>query len=287
MEVIPLTKKLEILHPQEGTVRGLYGANDTLVNNRLKQLQIGVSKTIDNELYAPTGKGYRIADMVTGYGVSESIRHYYNKYQENKVDAKRVIIQGWGNVGAAAGYYLAKFGYKIIGIVEQNFALVNPDGFTFSEVEKLFIERKKITELGIGRVIPFKEIGQEVYNALEIDVFVPAAASRLVDRADIEKMIDSGLELLVAGANVPFNEKDVFYGPICRYADEKISLIPDFVANCGMAETFWHLIRQEVEISDHTIFTNISATIGNLINKAYQSNNSAKQLTQTFLKMFI
>ena len=48
-------------------------------------------------------------------------------------------------------------------------------------------------------------------------------------------MISSGVELISSGANVPFSDPEIFYGPIAELADKKISLIPDFISNCGMA----------------------------------------------------
>jgi len=35
--------------------------------------------------------------------------------------------------------------------------------------------------------------------------------------------------------NVPFADKEIFFGSIMEYTDERVSLIPDFISNCGMA----------------------------------------------------
>ncbi|MFD0331663.1 hypothetical protein ACFQZC_34695 [Streptacidiphilus monticola] len=47
--------------------------------------------------------------MITGWGVAESVRHYYATYG-GELAGKRVVVQGWGNVGAAAAYYAARAG---------------------------------------------------------------------------------------------------------------------------------------------------------------------------------
>jgi hypothetical protein len=36
---------------------------------------------------------YTIADMITGYGVAEAVRHYYETYGG---DVKKAIVQGFG-----------------------------------------------------------------------------------------------------------------------------------------------------------------------------------------------
>ena len=80
--------------------------------------------------------------MITGYGVSEATKHFYNIHKENLIE-KRVIIQGWGNVGAAAAFYLSKLGAKIVGIIDKEGGLINENGFNYEEVCKLFIDKKE------------------------------------------------------------------------------------------------------------------------------------------------
>mgnify|MGYP003561802918 FL=1 len=74
-------------------------------------------------------------------------------------------------------------------------------------------------------------------------------------------MIDNGLEVVSCGANVPFADPEIFFGPIADFADEKVSIIPDFIANCGMARVFAYLMQSNVEITDDAIFRDVSETI--------------------------
>jgi glutamate dehydrogenase/leucine dehydrogenase len=55
--------------------------------------------------------------MITGYGVA--VRHYYTIYGGD-VKGKKAIVQGFGNVGSAAAFYLAEMGAKIIGIIDRD-----------------------------------------------------------------------------------------------------------------------------------------------------------------------
>ena len=68
-----------------------------------------------------------MADLITGWGVAESVLHYYSLYG-GKVAGKRVIVQGWGNVGAAAAYYLAQAGATVVGIIDREGGLLNRRG---------------------------------------------------------------------------------------------------------------------------------------------------------------
>jgi glutamate dehydrogenase/leucine dehydrogenase len=61
---------------------------------------------------------------------------------------------------------------------------------------------------------------------------------------------------------VPFADREIFYGPIAEAADKQIAVIPDFIANCGMARVFAYLMSDaNVEMSDQGIFRDTSSTI--------------------------
>ena len=66
--------------------------------------------------------------MITGYGVAESVKHYYNIYG-GKLQNKKVVVQGWGNVGSAAAYYISQEGAQIVGIIDKDGGLIKEDGF--------------------------------------------------------------------------------------------------------------------------------------------------------------
>jgi len=93
------------------------------------------------------------------------------------------------------------------------------------------------------------------------EVFIPAAASRLVTRMQLAQLLDNGLEVISSGANVPFADQEIFYGPIAELADQKCAVIPDFISNCGMARVFGYLMEEEAIVKDEAIFEDVSRTI--------------------------
>jgi glutamate dehydrogenase/leucine dehydrogenase len=86
-----------------------------------------------------------------------------------------------------------------------------------------------------------------------------------VQQNQVESLIQNGLEVISCGANVPFADPEIFFGPIADYADNQVSVIPDFIANCGMARVFAYLMQSNVEISDKAIFSDTSSIIGKAI----------------------
>src|SRR5690606_29632579 len=107
-------------------------------------------------------------------------------------------------------------------------------------------------------------------------------ASRLITQNQIERMINSGLEVVSAGANVPFADKEIFFGPIAEYTDSKIALIPDFISNCGMARVFAYLMSNDLnELTDEGIFSDTSLTIKKALEESFKKNSSKNNIAKT------
>jgi glutamate dehydrogenase/leucine dehydrogenase len=247
--------------------------------NRIGQLRQGVVKLIEDEKYTPSlTKKYTIADMCTGYGVAEAVKHYYQLWG-GKVTGKRAVVQGWGNVGAAAGFYLSQMGVTIVGILTRDGGLINQAGFSHEEICKLVVTRQG-NRLITDELLPFEIVNQKIWD-LESEIFIPAAASRLVTKDQVDRMIASGLEVLSCGANVPFSDPEIFFGATGLYVDEKVSVIPDFVANCGMARVFAYFMEREVSMEDQAIFDDISKTIFNALEKTRKQNASKTKIAQS------
>jgi glutamate dehydrogenase/leucine dehydrogenase len=278
-EVIPITEDLGLWHPQEGVVNGHYNARENEKIHKVGQLRFGVSKVVEDVRYTPNPmRKYVVADLITGYGVSEAVHHFYEMYGGD-IHGKRAIIQGWGNVGAAAAYYLAQHGVKIVGIIDRNGGLIDEDGFTFDEIRTLFLNKKGNT-LKADKLIPFDELNDRIWK-VKAEIFAPCAASRLIQKHQIEQMIQNGLEVVSCGANVPFADPEIFFGPIAEYVDKHTALIPDFIANCGMARVFAYLMQSNISMSDEDIFSDTSATIENAIREIYTRNKNKTRIAQT------
>ena len=278
-EVIPFTENCGVWHPQEGVFNGHFQPTDADKINRIGQLRQGVIKVLENENYSPDiTRKYTVADMITGYGVAEAARHYYQIYGGNIV-GKRAVVQGFGNVGSAAAFYLAQMGAKIVGIIDREGGVINEDGFSFEEIKKMYLN-KDGNKLVAENLIPFEEINRRIWS-IPAEIFAPCAASRLVTREQVDQMISSGLEVISSGANVPFADKEIFFGPTMEYTDKKTSLLPDFVANCGMARVFAYFMEKRVEMTDEAIFNDTSSIIKNAIQKIYDHNNTKTNVSKT------
>lgn len=290
-EVIPITESFGLWHPQEGIVNGHYDPPKPQKIHMIGRLRQGVSKILEDWEYVPTmyknqqiDRKYTVADMITGFGVAESVRHYY-KIWGGDITRKKAIIQGWGNVGATAALYLTKYGMKISGIIDKYGGLISEEGFDLPDIKKLFLDRDG-NKLVSEDMMPFDECNEKIWQTGG-HVFIPAAASRLVSRVQADEMIRNGLEVVACGANVPFNDKEIFYGPIAEYVDQNVSLISDFIANCGMARTFAYLMdpKNDSKITDDDIFSDISNTIKSALKRIHSQNSGRTKLAQTAFQL--
>lgn len=279
-EVIPITEDCGVWHPQEGVFNGHFQPRESQKINRIGQLRYGVLKVLEDPKFTPAvERKYVVADMITGYGVAESVKHYYDIWGGD-LKGKRVIVQGWGNVGSAGAYYLAQEGAKIVGIIDRVGGLINEEGFSLEEIRELFLN-KNGNELNHPNMMSYDDVNAKIWD-LKAEVFIPCAASRLIKKDQLERMIASGMEVISAGANVPFADPEIFFGDIADHADENISIVPDFISNCGMARVFAYLMSNDLnEITDEGVFADTSNIIREAMVKTHAKSSSKTGIAKT------
>lgn len=278
-EVIPFTEQSGVWHPQEGVFEGHFKPTPADKINRIGQLRHGVIKVIENPKYSPNvSRKYMIADMITGYGVAIAAKHFYD-LKGDSIKGKRVIVQGFGNVGAAAAFYFAQMEAKVVGIIDRVGGLIKAEGFSFDEITDLYLAKNGNT-LMADNLIPFDEINEKIWS-LETEIFAPCAASRLVTQDQIDQLISTGLEVISCGANVPFADKEIFFGSIMEHTDQKVSLIPDFISNCGMARVFAYFMERKVQMTDEAIFNDTSNVIKSALEEVHKNNPTKTGVSET------
>ncbi len=155
----------------------------------------------------------------TGRGVSIITRELFKALGKSLKDA-RVIIQGFGNVGGYAAYFLSQMGAKIVAVSDSSTGLIDPNGFDVAELMEV-VEKHKLLE-------PYKKgkrIDRDEIPFQEADLLIPAALENQIrgDNADKIKV-----SIIVEGAN----------GPTTPDADEILDkkglyIAPDILANAG------------------------------------------------------
>ena len=278
-DVIPLTERNGLWHPQEGVVRGHFNPTVSEQVHKIGQLRTGVVQKVESVHHTPDpARHYTVSDLITGWGVSEATRHFYRVYGGN-LAGKSVIVQGWGNVGASAAYYVAQAGARVVGIIDRGGGIIAPDGLSFDQVRQLYLDKFGNTLVADG-MLSFEQVNERIWD-VGAEIFLPCAASRLVTQQQTERLVQNGLELIVSGANVPFADPEIFFGPTYAQADKLVSVVPDFIANCGMARAFAYLMAANGEISAAHVFADVSETVGKAIQACHAKSDSKTGLART------
>ncbi|WP_191285279.1 Glu/Leu/Phe/Val family dehydrogenase [Aliiroseovarius zhejiangensis] len=165
----------------------------------------------------------------TGRGVQYALREFFRHPEdvkianlEGKLDGKRIIVQGLGNVGYHAAKFLSEEdGAKITGIIERDGALVNEDGLDVEAVHQWIVQHGCVKGFGDAKYL---EDGAKVLEA-ECDILIPAALEGVINLTNADRI---QAPLIIEAAN----------GPLTSGADEILRkkgtvIIPDLYANAG------------------------------------------------------
>ena len=136
------------------------------------------------------------------------------------VEGKRVIIQGFGNVGRYAAIAAEEIGMKVVGVSDISTGLYNGQGLEVSKLTDWVDQRTFL------RGFPdAEEVSNEGLLELPCDVLIPAALQGVITKANADRI---EARLIVEGANSPTTmEAD----EILR--DRGVFTVPDILANAG------------------------------------------------------
>jgi glutamate dehydrogenase (NAD(P)+) len=159
----------------------------------------------------------------TGNGVYLITQRFLAKAllpEQQTVAAARVVIQGFGNVGAVAARAFFRNGAKIIAVSDSQGGVYREQGFDPDEL--LAFKREHGTIVGMPDTLT---ITNPEMLELECDILIPAALSNQI-RADNAARVKA--KVVVEAANNPTTP-----GADKILAERGIYLIPDIIANAG------------------------------------------------------
>lgn len=268
LDVIPAFERLGLHHPQEGVVRGHLHPDDRQFRAIMSRMQAGVAAPIGAglaETRAVEGVDLTIADVITGFGVAAAVRRLFERH-DRTLHGVRVLLEGFGNVGAAAGLYLARSGARIVAIQDAHSALIDAAGLDADGVEDLLRRRTdKLLPAADARVCTGRERSR--FWNVPADVFVCAAISESITADTLTDLERSGVRVLACGSNQPFREGKVGSTVVAQDADRRFSIIADVLANCGMARTFSYLLESNSQVEAAPIFDAVRRTIGEALDE--------------------
>lgn len=286
LEVTPTIRRLGLRHPQEGVLRGNLGLEGEAFDSAVTRLDRGAAAPLDGGR-GVQGVDLTVADTITGYGVARAVEHYYDR-RGASLDGVRVLMEGFGNVGASCALYLARAGARIVGITDAEQALVDPRGLDATAIETLVLgSRDRLLPRGDRRVVR-GAAGRSAFWATTADVFVCAALSDSLDLAVLDRLQQSGVAVIACGANHPFCERQMGATRVQRLADRRFAVIADVVANCGRARAFAYLMQPGARVAEDAIFDAVRETIETAMDETLERAGSMRRgLLDATLEMLL
>lgn len=171
--------------------------------------------------------GIRGRTEATGQGIYFGIREFCSLPDEMKklglstgLAGKKIVVQGLGNVGSHSSKFLQKGKAVIVGLVEKEGTIYNPDGLDVEGVLKFRAETGSMINFPGSKSLTNKE-GLE----LECDILLPAALENQITGENAPRI---KAKIIAEGAN----------GPLTSEGDEilrqrGILVIPDIYLNAG------------------------------------------------------
>lgn len=177
----------------------------------------------------PVGQGgVRGRTEATGRGVFYGIRECCAIPEDMKalglepgLEGKTVIVQGLGNVGYHAAYFLQEAGARLIGLAEYEGAIYNPQGLVIDHVIQHRRETGSILDYPGAENIPNSALALE----LPCDILVPAA---LEGQIRIDNVDNIQAKIIAEAANGPLT------AAADKFLNEKgVRILPDMYLNAG------------------------------------------------------
>lgn len=164
--------------------------------------------------------GAKGREEATGRGVGILTFKLLRRLQK-PVAETRVVIQGFGNVGAHAAKYLSEAEFPIIAVSDRHGGIYQPAGLDVPRILRHALEND-------GSLQGYDEgerISNEELLTLETELLIPAAIGDVITEDNVDQI---QAKLIVEAANQPISPAadQVLY-------DRNITVLPDILANAG------------------------------------------------------
>jgi len=158
-------------------------------------------------------------EKATGQGLVHCIREWAER-QRLDLQGKKMLVQGFGNVGSNAAVLLSRMGVSCIAVGDHAGYLHNPEGFNVHRLKQYVEQHGSIAGYPAGQ-----KISREEFFGISADIFIPAALENQIGPAEAEAL---NVQLVAEGANGPCSPEGE-----AVLKRRGIPILPDVLANAG------------------------------------------------------
>jgi len=233
------------------------GTNSQVMAWVMDQYSIGIGHAVPGVV---TGKPLALGgslgrDSATGRGVVEAAS-LVCQANGTSLEGKRIVIQGFGNVGMWAARLASGWGAKIVGVSDVGGVIASEKGL---DVQSLVRATQSgvtsVVDAGVGEVIARGVQSSTKVFTLPSDIAMPCALGGAIDKDEAASL---AAKYVIEGAN----------GPLTPAADDVLNdrgviVVPDIYANAGgvtcsyleQCQNYAHLQWDEDEVNASVVNT--------------------------------
>jgi glutamate dehydrogenase (NAD(P)+) len=233
------------------------GTNAQVMAWVMDQYSIGIGHAVPGVV---TGKPLALGgslgrDSATGRGVVEAAS-LVCQANGTSLEGKRIVIQGFGNVGMWAARLAAGWGAKIVGVSDVGGVIASEKGLDIQALVRATQNGvTSVVDAGVGEVIARGVQSSAKVFSLSSDIAMPCALGGAIDK---DEAVALTAKYVIEGAN----------GPLTPAADEVLNdrgviVVPDIYANAGgvtcsyleQCQNYAHLQWDEDEVNASVVNT--------------------------------
>jgi glutamate dehydrogenase (NAD(P)+) len=174
------------------------------------------------------------------------------------IAGSKVVIQGYGNVGATSARLLTDMGAKIVGIADRGGGIANAKGINLDQLQAHYVSTGSVAHMPGCDVVTNTELLE-----LPCDILIPAAIESQITALNADRIKARVVIEAANGPTTPDADAILF--------DRGVLVIPDILANAGgvtvsyfewvqgLQEFFW--TEREVNAQLERIMVNSFETV--------------------------
>jgi glutamate dehydrogenase (NAD(P)+) len=184
---------------------------------------------------------------------------------------KRVVVQGFGNVGSVAARLAERHGAKVIAISDTTGGIYNPNGLPVNEL----YQKYSGVDGGIQNYADCEKVSNSDLLELDCDILMPCAIGGQITEHNADRI---KARLIVEGAN----------GPTTVDADnilhnKGILVVPDILANAGGVVTSYFEWVQDLQ-NFFWVEDEVNDKLDRIMKHAFQSVAEMMKLHKTDMR---
>ena len=168
--------------------------------------------------------GNPVREYSTGFGVAVAAREVAKRLWGG-IEGKTAAVQGLGNVGRWAAYWLEKMGAKVVAVSDVNGVVYRERGLDVDLIRETKAKGPQLLEMiSQKNGVEIVKNPDQIFS-LDVDILVPAAIENVIREDNVDGV---RARLVVEGANGPTTP-----GAERRLYERGVVVVPDILANAG------------------------------------------------------